>query len=57
MRLLLERVHAYEQELQGKKIEIAEIQKLLSDQRLAVHDERQQLMKLKREHNQMLSKC
>lgn len=40
----------------AKKTEIAELQKILSDQRLAVHDERQQYMKLKREHNMVLSK-
>ena len=40
----------------AKKHEIAEVQKVLSDARLAVHDERQQYMKLKREHNFMISK-
>lgn len=56
LRFMLERVHQQEQELGLKKTEIAELQKMLSDQRLAVHDERQQYMKLKREHNLMLSK-
>lgn len=56
MRILLERVHAHEAEMLAKKTEIAEVQKMLSDQRLAVHDERQQFMKLKREHNYVLSK-
>jgi len=31
LRLLLERVHSYEQEMASKKTEIAEIQKILSD--------------------------
>jgi hypothetical protein len=36
----LERVHLQESELVAKKHEIAEVQKVLSDARLAVHDER-----------------
>ena len=56
LRIVLERVHQQESELVAKKHEIAEVQKVLSDARLAVHDERQQYMKLKREHNFMISK-
>ena len=56
MRYVLERVHSEESELVTKKHEIAEIQKMISDARLAVHDERQQYMKLKREHNFVVSK-
>jgi hypothetical protein len=55
MRHLLEKVHAQEGDLSQRKVEIAELQKILSDSRLAVHDERQQYMKLKREHNAMLA--
>lgn len=40
LRFALERTHAQEQEMLAKKTEIAELQKILSDQRLAVHDER-----------------
>ena len=54
MRHMLERIHSQEGDLNSKKIEIAELQKILSDARLAVHDERQQYMKLKREHNAMV---
>jgi fructose-specific component phosphotransferase system IIB-like protein len=57
LRIVLEKVHQQESDLVGKKHEIAEIQKMLSDARLAMHDERQQYMKLKREHNFMISKC
>ena len=56
LRIVLERVHHQESELVAKKHEIAEVQKVLSDARLAVHDESQQYMKLKREHNFMISK-
>lgn len=56
LRIVLEKVHQQESDLVGKKHEIAEIQKMLSDARLAMHDERQQYMKLKREHNFMISK-
>lgn len=31
MRILLEKVHSHEQEMLAKKIEIAEVQKMLSD--------------------------
>jgi hypothetical protein len=55
MRHQLERTHAQEAEMQAKRTEIAEIQKMLSDARLAVHDERQQYMKIRREHNIMSS--
>lgn len=41
MRHMLERIHSQEGDLNIKKIEIAELQKILSDARLAVHDERQ----------------
>ena len=41
LRYVLERVHSEESELVTKKHEIAEIQKMISDARLAVHDERQ----------------
>lgn len=54
--MLLERVHASEQEMLAKKTEIAELQKMLSDQRLAIFDERQQYLKLKRDHHMALSK-
>lgn len=40
MRLLLERVHSEEYEMILKKTEIAELQKILSDSRLAIYDER-----------------
>jgi hypothetical protein len=40
LRIVLERIHSQESELVGKKHEIAEIQKIISDARLAVHDER-----------------
>jgi hypothetical protein len=40
MRHMIERVHGQEGELGDKKVEIAELQKMLSDARLAVHDER-----------------
>lgn len=53
MRHLLERVHSSESALTHKKVEIAEMQKILSDARIAVHEERQQYMKMKREHNAM----
>ena len=53
MRHHIEKVHNQEGDLGQKKVEIAELQKILSDARLAVHDERQQFMKLKREHNAM----
>jgi uncharacterized coiled-coil DUF342 family protein len=56
LRLAMERVHSSEIEMLAKKTEIAEVQKIMSDQRLAVHDERQQFMKLRREYNQILSK-
>ena len=56
LRLAMERVHASEIEMLAKKTEIAEVQKIMSDHRLAVHDERQQFMKLRREFNQILSK-
>ena len=56
MRHQLERTHAQEAELAAKKTEIAEIQKMMSDSRMAVHQERQQYMKIKREHNVLLSK-
>ena len=55
MRHIIERLHNQEGDLSHKKIEIAELQKILSDARLAVHDERQQYMKLKREHNVMIA--
>ncbi len=55
MRHMLEKVHSQEGDLNQRKLEIAELQKILSDARLAVHDERQQYMKLKREHNAMLA--
>ena len=41
MRHIIERLHSQEGDLSQKKIEIAELQKILSDARLAVHDERQ----------------
>ena len=40
MRHMLERIHSQEGDLNSKKIEIAELQKILGDARLAVHDER-----------------
>ena len=40
LRVQLERVHNQESDLVSKKHEIAEMQKMLSDLRLAVHDER-----------------
>lgn len=52
---MLERVHLQESELVEKKHEIAEVQKMLSDARLAMHDERQQYIKLKREHHFVIS--
>jgi hypothetical protein len=56
LRHLLESTHSKESELAAKKTEIAELQKMLSDARIAVHDERQQYMKIKRDHNVIVSK-
>eukprot|EP00347_Sterkiella_histriomuscorum_P001132 403373203 len=55
MRLQIEKFHGSEQQILGKKNEITEIQKALSDSHISIYDERHQFMKLKREYDILLN--